>query len=61
MFVSLFFIIISISSDQKAKKYIYKGDKAIYLHTTVSGVQHFVSKPLHSIWSPGSNTDSQVC
>lgn len=30
MFVSLFFIIISTSSDQKTKKYIYKGDKPSY-------------------------------
>lgn len=38
-----------------------EGQAAVYLHATICGVEHFVSKPLDSIWSPGSNTDSQVC
>lgn len=41
--------------------WVKEGLAAVYLHATVCGVEHFLSKPLDSIWSPGTNTDSQVC
>lgn len=33
----------------------------VYLHATVCGVEHFISKPLDGFRSPGSNTGGEVC
>lgn len=53
--------------DAKVRRYVIKikerkrENRKCYLHATICGVEHFISKPLDRFGGPGSDADGEVC